>query len=179
MNTPRNLRPATLRPLGLATMLAAAIAVAGCQQSSTPDAQQSTPASEASAVGPDAKPGIAASDARLVLPVVAGRPGAAYFTVRNGTDTSVTLASAYIDGVGKTEMHRTQGGKMSPVKTLDIAPGATSTFAAGGLHVMAFDIADNLQAGGETELTLTFADGDKVSLPIKIEAMGAMPAMKH
>ena len=44
---------------------------------------------------------------------------------------------------------------------------------------MAFDVADNLKAGGETELTLTFSDGDKVSLPVKIEAMGALPGVKH
>lgn len=175
MNTSR-----TPRPLGLATVLAASIALAACQQSAAPSAQESDAAAEPSATnGPDAKPGISASDARLVLPVVAGRPGVAYFTVRNGTDAPATLAATHIDGVGKTEMHRTEGGKMNRVETLDIAAGATSTFAAGGLHVMAFDVADNLKAGGETELTLTFSDGDKVSLPVKIEAMGALPGVKH
>jgi copper(I)-binding protein len=175
MNATRN-----LRPLGLAAVLAASVVLAGCQQSSAPVAERSSAAADTGeAMGPDAKPGITASGARLVLPVVVGRPGVAYFSVRNGTETSVALAGVHIDGAGKAEMHRAEGGKMSPVKTLDIAAGATTTFAPGGLHVMAFDIADTLKAGGETELTLTFADGDKVSLPAKVEAMGAMPATKH
>jgi copper(I)-binding protein len=173
MNTPMN-----LRRLGLAAILAGSAVLAACQQSGTPEAQQST-ATAGDAMGPDAKPGITADEARLVVPVVAGRPGVAYFTVRNETDATVTLAAVHIAGVGKAEMHRTEGGKMSPVKTLAIAAGEAGTFAPGGLHVMAFDIADNLKAGAETEMTLTFADGDKISLPIRIEAMGANVGMKH
>jgi copper(I)-binding protein len=175
MNALRN-----LRPLGLAAVLAASTVLAGCQQSSAPDAQQSGAAAEANdAMGPDAKPGITADEARLVLPAVPGRPGVAYFTVRNETDATVTVAGVHIAGVGKTEMHRTEGGKMSALDKLDIEAGEAGTFAAGGLHVMAFDVGDNLKAGAETEMTLTFADGDKISLPIRIEAMGAMPATKH
>jgi copper(I)-binding protein len=175
MNATRN-----LRPLGLAAVLAASVVLAGCQQSSAPVAERSSAAADTGeAMGPNAKPGISADEARLVLPVVAGRPGVAYFTVRNETDAPVTMAGVHIDGIGKAEMHRTKGGKMSPVGKLEIAAGETGTFAPGGLHVMAFDIADKLKAGAETEMTLTFADGDKISLPIRIEAMGAMPAMKH
>ena len=164
----------TPRSLGLATMLAGAAALAGCQQSAAPDAQDSAAATDTAAVaGPDAKPGITASEARLVLPVVPGRPGVAYFKVRNGNAAAVTLAGVHLEGVGKAEMHRTEGGKMTPVATLPIAAGETATFAPGGLHVMVFDVAKTLEAGGETELTLTFADGDKISLPVTIEAMGA------
>jgi periplasmic copper chaperone A len=172
MNTVPN-----LRRLSLAAMLG--LALAGCQQSGTPEVQPSEAAT--GSMGPDAKPGITAEDGRLVLPAVAGRPGVAYFTLRNGTEAAVTLAGAHIAGAGKAEMHRTQGGKMTPVDQLAIAPGETSTFAPGGLHVMAFDIADTLKPGMPSELTLTFADGDKVSVPLRVEAMGAMamPGVKH
>lgn len=166
----------TLRPITLAAMFA--LALAGCQQAATPEAQQSE---TAEATGPDAKPGISARDARLVLPAIPGRPGVAYFVVRNGGDATATLAGVHIEGAGNAEMHRTEGGKMRAVERLDIAAGADASFEPGGLHVMAFDLATNLAAGGETELTLTFADGDKISLPVTIEAMGAMaaPGMKH
>jgi len=167
----------TLRPLVLTGLAALVASLGGCGESQAPQTQQSAQA-DASADGgatsvPDAKPGISANDARLVLPAVAGRPGVAYFSVRNDTQAPVTLAGVYVSGVGKSEMHQTSGGKMSAVKMVDIAPGATVTFAPGGLHVMAFDIAGTVQAGTAAEATLTFSDGDKLSLPIKVEAMGA------
>jgi hypothetical protein len=55
-------------------------------------------------------------------------------------------------------------------------------FAPGGKHVMAFDLSDKLAAGGTAELTITFADGDKISAPLAVEAaggMGAMSGMEH
>ncbi len=166
----------TRRTLPLATMIGFAVALAGCEQSGAPEPQESGATAEAN--GPDAKPGISASDARLVLPAVAGRPGVVYFNVRNGNAGVESLAGVYVTGVDRAEMHRTEGGKMSPVESLAIAAGETATFAPGGLHVMAFDVADTLKAGGATELTLTFADGDKVSVPVKIEAMGAAGAKR-
>lgn len=168
----------------LAGLLAATAGLAACKKSDSPAAAQSAAAGEsADALGPDAKPGVVAGAARLVLPVVPGRPGVAYFRVNNSTAASITLAGVHVEGVGKAEMHRTSGGAMTPVDHVDIAPGASLTFAPGGLHVMAFDIADTLKAGAGTELTLTFADGDKVSIPAKVEAMGAagdgMAGMSH
>ena len=35
---------------------------------------------------------------------------------------------------------------------------------------MAFELDAKLVAGGTTEMTLTFADGDKLSAPLKIES---------
>ena len=42
----------------------------------------------------------------------------------------------------------------------------------GGTHVMAMDLADTLAAGGETEVTVTFVGGDKVSFPAEVRAAG-------
>jgi len=171
----RALLPATVA-------VAMSMALAACHKSEEPTAAATT---EAADNGPDAKPGIAASDGRLVLPPVAGRPGVVYFRVRNDNPAKVSLAGVYVEGVGKTEMHQTQGGKMSSVSSLDIAPGQQLDFAPGGYHVMAFDIGDSLKAGGSTEMTLTFSDGDKLSMPIQIDAMGNdagpgdMPGMDH
>ena len=55
---------------------------------------------------------------------------------------------------------------------VEIGPGASLAFEPGKLHVMVFDLDAKLQAGGETEMTLTFADGDKLSAPLRIEAAG-------
>lgn len=164
---------AQLRKPALMACLAGALALSACQ-GNNPDTAETGAASEASdSSNPDGKPGIAASGARLVLPVVAGRPAAIYFTVSNNGDTAAQLVSVYVNGAGKTEMHQTEGGKMSAVETVDIAPSASVEFAPGGYHVMAFELADTLQAGATSEMTLTFSDGDKYSMPIAIEKMGA------
>jgi copper(I)-binding protein len=160
--------------LGLPSIVAATLALAGCGQDKSPAPQESgavAPATPGS-TAPDAKPGIAASDARLVLPVIAGRPGAAYFTVRNQGPNAATLVGVHVSGAGKTEMHRTDGGSMAPVDKLEIAAGATLAFAPGALHAMVFDIDPKLKTGGASELTLTFSDGDKASVPLNVEAMG-------
>jgi copper(I)-binding protein len=165
----------------LAGLLMASVGLSGCKRTDAPATQGSGAASEsADAMGPDAKPGVVAGSGRLVLPVVPGRPGVVYFRVANNTADKITLAGVHVEGIGKAEMHRTSGGAMTPVDHVDIASGASLAFAPGGLHVMAFEIADTLKAGGEAELTLTFADGDKLSMPIKVEAMGAGSAgMSH
>ena len=167
----------------LASLLAAGASLAACKPSAAPSAQDTGSASESvDAYGPDAKPGVTAGAARLVLPVVPGRPGVVYFRIANMSKTPITLAGVHVDGVGRAEMHRTTGSAMKPVDHVDIAPGASIAFAPGGLHAMAFDVGGRLKAGGQSELTLTFADGDKTSLPLKIEAMGAsdgMTGMSH
>ena len=122
---------------------------------------------------PEAKPGISISAGKMILPAVSGNPGGVYFTLENGGEAKVAIASIAIDGVGKTEVHETVGGQMKPVERLDVEGKSTLKFERGGLHVMAFELDGKLQAGGTTEMTVTFSDGDKVSAPLKLESMGA------
>jgi copper(I)-binding protein len=163
----------------MAGLFASAASLAACKGSEAPAPQESSSAATNDAMGPDAKPGVSAGGGRLVLPVVPGRPGVAYFRVGNNTSERVMLAGVHVQGVGKTELHKTSGGQMSPVEQVEIAPGAVITLAPGGLHVMAFDIADTLKPGAQTELTMTFADGDKISIPLQIETMGAAAGASH
>ena len=133
---------------------------------------------EAASAAPDAKPGLQATDGMLVLPVVKGNPGAAYFNLYNASDKPVTLAAVSVDGAEKSEMHETKGGAMTPLASLEVKPGETVKFERGGRHVMLFGLADKVSAGGSAELTLTFADGDKVSAPLMVEN-AADAAMEH
>lgn len=153
-----------------AVLGAAVLALGACSQEKAAD-----PA--ATQAAPDAKPGISVSDATIVMPAVAGNPAAAYFTLANTATKAVTLAAVAIDGAGKTEMHQTTGGSMSPVDTVDVANGASVAFAPGGLHVMAFDLDPKLAPGGTAEVTLIFADGDKISTQAKVVARADAPAM--
>ena len=147
----------------------AVLALAACGGAKNEEKAEATAA-------PEAKPGIVISEGKMILPAVSGNPAGAYFTVENNGDKSVSIASIAIDGVGKAEMHETKGGQMKPVERLDVAAKSMVKFERGGLHVMGFNLDSKLKAGGTTEMTVTFSDGDKVSAPLKLEAMGAAAA---
>ena len=149
----------TLAALSLVAVLGA------CQQQK--NEEQTAPAA-----APEAKPGLSASDGVLFLPVAKGNPGAAYFKLVNGSDKPATVVAAAIDGAGNAEMHESKGGTMAPLANVPVAAGATVLFERGGKHVMAFELADTVKAGGTAELTLTFEGGDKLSVPLRVEAMG-------
>jgi periplasmic copper chaperone A len=134
--------------------------------------QETAPPQATEAAAPEAKPGIAVVEARLVLPAVAGNPGAVYFMLDNRTAKAVRIAAVSIDGVGKTEVHQSKDNAMSAVDAVEVSPGTSIAFAPGALHVMAFTIDPKLKAGSTAEMTLTFADGDKVSVPLTVEAAG-------
>jgi len=162
------------RRIALPLLLAASVlSLAGCKES--PD----KPEAEASGAI-EAKPGVKVTDARLVLPAVAGNPAAAYLTIDNQTKETVSVAAVAVKGAGKTEMHTMDGNAMKPVDRVDVDPRTQMKFEPGKLHVMVFELGGDLAAGAETEFTLTFTDGDKTTVPAKIEAMGdaAMGGMK-
>jgi copper(I)-binding protein len=157
-----------MKPARLLTILApmAALALAACQQ------QAEAPVDK----NPDAKPGLSASDGMLVLPAVKGNPAAAYFTLANGDDKAVTLAGVSIDAAESAEMHESKDGKMGAVDQVELAPGAIVKFAPGGMHVMAFNLKPEVAAGNTVEMTLTFADGDKLSTPLAVKPAGSAMA---
>ena len=51
-------------------------------------------------------------------------------------------------------------------------PGEEVVFEPGGKHVMAYEVDEGLEVGGETEVTRTFVGGGKVSFPVEIRAPG-------
>lgn len=169
--------PAVRRAAVLAGLL---LALAGCGRQPAPAPQASASATAAAErTGPEAKPGVALTDARLVLPAVRGHPGAVYFTLANAGAAPVRVAAVHVRDAGKAELHETSGGTMRALGEVEVPANGSVRFAPGGRHVMVFDLADSLAAGGSTELTLTFSDGDKLSALVAIEAPGAggMPGM--
>jgi len=162
-----------MRKLVLAGLSVLALPLASCGQSA--DEAAPTPAATIDSA-PQNAPGINVTDAMIRLPAAPGRPGVAYFTVSQGGGAPHAIAAAYVEGVGRAEMHETvtENGvsKMQPVKAVPIESGKTVQFKAGGLHVMLFEVADTLKAGATTEITLTLDNGDKISAPAKIESIG-------
>ncbi|HEY6869638.1 MAG TPA: copper chaperone PCu(A)C [Novosphingobium sp.] len=164
-------RSRRLRMLALPLVLAAALA--GCNKSQpAPNGRQEGH----SAVAPDAKPGLALTGGKLVLPTVKGNPGAAYFTLANSGAKPATIAAVDVAGAGMAMLHQTLQtdghSTMEDMSAPQIKPGETLVFAPGGNHVMVDAVPDSWKPGGTTEITLTFADGDKLSAPLAIEAPG-------
>lgn len=166
-----NRHPAALVALaGVATL-----ALAACQKTGDPAANAT---SEAAAVAPDAKPGLALGNGRLVLPAVKGNPAAAYFDLVNGSDKPVTLASVSVSvaGAGMAMLHETKQmdghSSMMEMAAPEIQPGQTLAMAPGGKHVMIDDVPATLTPGSTVEITLIFADGDKLSAPLAVKAPG-------
>lgn len=149
----------------------ACFGLAGCHQ------QSNAPAAPPSASAPDAPAGLSVSNGRLVLPAVKGNPGAVYFDIANHGDADTSIAGVSVDGAKSAMLHTTvQSGGMSSMTAMASIPvpkGQTVRFAPGGNHVMAMDLDSSLMSGGKTDVTLTFATGDKISFPAAIEAPGA------
>ena len=136
-------------------------------------------ASEAAADAPDAPPGITLSDARIQLPLVSGRPAAAYFTVSQANGAPRKVVGVAVELAGRAEMHETRGGTMAPVSAVEVGPGKTIKFAPGGYHVMLFDLDPKLRFSKDAELTLTFDGGDKASARAPVATMADTMEMEH
>ena len=136
-------------------------------------------ASEAAADAPDAPPGITLSDARIQLPLVSGRPAAAYFTVSQANGAPRKVVGVAVEMAGRAEMHETRGGTMAPVSEVEVGPGKTIKFAPGGYHVMLFDLDPKLRFTKDAELTVTFDGGDKASARAAVTTMADTMEMEH
>ena len=141
--------------------LLATITLGACKAADQPAAATSS--------APEGKPGVTVSGARLVLPAVPGNPGAAYFALDNQSEATVAIADVAIAGAGTTEMHTPD---MKTVDRAEAEPRTTLTVAPGTLHAMVFDVSAELHAGTKTERTVTFSDGDKVSVPAQVQGAG-------
>jgi len=156
------------------------VSLAACHE------QEDASASETAATGTPAAqtaatPAVAISGAMLRLPVLKDHPGVAYFTLTNSGKDAITLTGAAVDGTARAELHETIGDAMMPLPSLAVAPGGTANFAPGGKHVMVFGIGPFLTPGATGTITLSFADGSKLSAPLKVQAAtgdGDMSGMK-
>ncbi len=146
--------------------IALSLSLAGCSQS------------DETAKPVDQNPtGLVVSNARLLLPPVAGNPAAVYFDVKNEGKRAVALRRADIADAKSASMHDmmeyNRQMTMAEMGPLTIKNGETVKFGPGGKHVMAMDVSPELKAGGKTEMTLTIAGGDKISVEVPVLAAGA------
>ncbi len=140
----------------------ACMAIAGCKPAEQPAAQTAQTA------------GVSLSNARLVLPIIAGDPAAAYFTASNGGDKPSRIASIEIAGAGMVMMHDTvtEGGKtgMAMLDSVEVPAHGSVTFAPGAKHVMVEGLSEQVKPGGKVALTLILDDGAKVQADLPVES---------
>ncbi|MDP4539239.1 copper chaperone PCu(A)C [Qipengyuania sp. DY56-A-20] len=156
-----------LKPVYAALLLAGTgLGLAACSDSAE------TP----SEIAPEGIAGLEITNARMMLPPVAGNPAAVYFDIAYDGERNLALRSADVAGAERAVMHDMMEydfemtmGEMPP---LMLQPGDRVSFEPGGKHVMAFDLLPELAAGGTTEVTLIAAGGDKHSFAVPIQAAG-------
>lgn len=154
------------RKLAIAAIAALGLSVTACSQTD----EAATPVDE----NPT---GLEVTNARLILPPVKGNPAAVYFDITNNGDRAIALRSADIADAKSTAMHNTMeyNGKMvmNDMGPLALPKGEIVRFEPGGKHVMAMELSPDLAPSGKTELTLTVAGGDKVSVEVPVQAADA------
>lgn len=110
---------------------------------------------------------------------IAGRPAAAFFTIKNAGDRADKLVSVSSALARRVEIHHSamEGGvmKMRPVDGVAIPANAAAMLKPGGYHVMLFGIARKLDKGAKVPLTLHF----QTSGEVKVMATVGAPAMMH
>ena len=118
-----------------------------------------------------AKPNALSVDGAWVrLPAVAGRPGAAYFTLHGGP-ADATLIAVRTMSASRGELHESMANGMRPIGSMVIPAGKKIAFAPGGRHVMLFDVDPRVTPGKPLTLYLVFADGR--TLPAEARAVAA------
>ena len=145
---------------GALALTVAALGPAACGDDAVVEAEDAAPA------------GIAVSNARLMLPAVAGNPGALYFDIANSGDRDHMIRAASVEGAGSSMMHVTEPSGMQETLQVMVKTGETVKFEPGGTHVMAMNLADTRTPGSKTNVTVTFVGGDKVTFPAEVRAAG-------
>ena len=146
--------------------MALSLALSACSQS------------DEAAIPADENPtGLVITNARLMLPPVAGNPAAVYFDLKNEGTRAIAVRRADVADAKSAALHDmmeyNRAMTMADMGPLAVPQGQTIKFEPGGKHVMAYDLSPELKPGGKTELTLTVAGGDKVSVEVPVQAAGA------
>jgi periplasmic copper chaperone A len=141
------------------TVFPAALAAAVLMLASCSGEQSATPA-------PDDNPtGLEVTNARLILPAVAGNPAAVYFDLTNAGERAVAVRRADIADAKSAELHDmmeyNREMTMAGMGPLTVKQGETVKFEPGGKHVMAFELSPEVKAGAKTELTVEAANAER------------------
>ncbi len=113
-----------------------------------------------------AETGVTLADG-YIRTIIPARPAAGYFTLTNGGDTAASLVGASSPGCGSVMLHQTVSSNgqetMVAVKSVEVPPHGSVSFAPGGYHLMCMKPAATLKPGTSVAMSLRFADGGTLS----------------
>ena len=118
-----------------------------------------------------AEPKVVVEGARITLPAVKTRPGAAYFTLTAAVlpERVVGVASPRVQRI---ELHESMAGGMGPLKDGSFPSEGRLSFEPGAKHAMLFGIDAALQVGDQVPLTLTFERAPAVTVEAEVQGPG-------
>lgn len=120
--------------------------------------------------------GVDVSNARLVLPPVAGNPAAIYLDLANNSNRNLAFRSAEVAKAKSAEVHDMMEYNfemtMGEAPPIMVEKGGEVSFAPGGKHIMAFDLDPSIKAGDKIEVTLIAAGGKRHSFEATVRSAG-------
>lgn len=107
---------------------------------------------------------------------------AAYMTLVNHSEATITIASANADIAQKVEIHTTREidgyMRMEQLPGLSIGPGETLQLAPGGTHLMLLQLSHMPMPGETPRLCVAFASGGEVCADAQVRKSAA-PGQSH
>ena len=111
------------------------------------------------------------------------RNGAAYFTISNMGKAEVNVVSAASDVAKRTELHThiMEGDimRMRHIDKIAVPAGGSISLKPGGHHVMLMGLKRKLKEGESFPMTVTFDNGTKTQVMVKVGKIGAAGPMDH
>ncbi len=122
-------------------------------------------------------------DAVVQLPVVVGRPAAAYFTLIGGARDN-RLMQISSPQVVKIELHESMKmGKMTTMVPIEggvlVPAGGRVRFEPGGKHAMLIDINPKIGPGTTMKLNFSYASGRTIEVDAKVHMAGDESGHQH
>ncbi len=158
------------RALGCAAILSLAACGSADAPVEAPVEEQVEPAIELGETG------LSLSNARMVMAPVTSNPAAVYFELENGGESAVSLEGVEIRGVQDAKLHSTEKSDdtatMSEIRSVEIAPGETLSFAPGGNHVMAFNVSPAIGPRDRVNVTLKLSGGQEAEFKAEVRSAG-------
>ena len=103
---------------------------------------------------------------------------AAYMTLEIAGEAPDRLVGSSSPVAERAELHThiMDGGvaRMRPVDAVEVAPGAPTVLAPGGLHIMLIGLRQKLAPGDSVPLTLVFEQAGAITIEAPVRAMAGM-----
>lgn len=109
--------------------------------------------------------------------------GAIYGVIDNPTDNNAVIVNAMSPLAGRIELHThsvDEAGimRMRRVPEMVVKAKNKMTLKPGSLHIMLFDLADNIEVGQSYPLTLTFDDATNMTIDVVVKPLSYAPENK-